>query len=187
MKFLNRWATIFGTVSLVSFSTIAAHSLQLADGTIFFAKSPRLLNVTASYQSVNIPAAKYYFTLELPENAGEPLQKITIKQRRGVEVVNFRLEETLAFTGEYRHRGENLTLDSVSQDEANNNISVAFDPPIQPGTTFTVGLKTRRNPRYSGVYLFGVTAFPVGVKPYGLYLGVGRLHFYDGNGNFIFH
>ncbi|HEY9294790.1 MAG TPA: DUF2808 domain-containing protein [Phormidium sp.] len=36
-----------------------------------------------------------------------------------------------------------------------------------------------RNPCFSGVYLFGVTAFPQGEKAHGQFLGFGRFHFYD--------
>jgi len=43
----------------------------------------------------------------------------------------------------------------------------------------TIGVKPRRNPDFGGVYLFGVTAFPAGEKSRGLYLGAGRLHFFE--------
>jgi Protein of unknown function (DUF2808) len=57
---------------------------------------------------------------------------------------------------------------------------VQFNPPVQPGRKVTIALSPQRNPAYSGVYLFGVTAFPTGEKSHGQFLGFGRLHFYDG-------
>lgn len=50
---------------------------------------------------------------------------------------------------------------------------------VQPGTTVTITLEVKRNPSTSGTYLFGVTAYPVGEKGIGSFLGHGRLFFYD--------
>jgi hypothetical protein len=119
-------------------------------------------------------------------NAGEPLQRVTINQRQGVDDIRFDLEDTRAFEGTPRNKGEKLTLKEVRKDADTQTISVTFDPPIQPGKTFTIGLRPVRNPWSSGAYIFGVTAFPVGEKPYGLYLGVGRLQFYDNDRDFPF-
>ena len=80
-----------------------------------------------------------------------------------------------------------MTLENVSQDEETGAITVIFANPIPPGTTFTVRLKPKRNPDLGGVYLFGVTAFPWGEKPDGLYLGAGRLQFYQGDNGFFDH
>lgn len=38
---------------------------------------------------------------------------------------------------------------------------------------------------FSGVYLFGVTAFPAGEKSHGQFIGFGRLHFYNDGGSDI--
>jgi hypothetical protein len=48
----------------------------------------------------------------------------------------------------------------VEQDAETNAIAVNFDQPVRPGEVVTIGLKPRRNPRYSDIYLFSVTAFP---------------------------
>lgn len=157
---------------------------QLSDGTVFFEKAPRLLDAYSTFSSVRIRGAKYYFTIELPVNAGEPLQKVIIRQRRGEENIRFLLEDTFAFEGTPDERGQRLSLQTVNQNPETKEMAVIFDPPIPPGAIFTVGLKPRRNPRYGGVYLFGVTVFPAGEQSYGLYLGPGRFHFYQ-NGNGI--
>ncbi|MEQ8386848.1 MAG: DUF2808 domain-containing protein [Coleofasciculus sp. A1-SPW-01] len=171
-------ALTLSTASLWGMPIAPIHAVQQADGTVSFEKSPRLINVFTTFDHVGVWGAKYYFTLELPENAGEPLQKVTISQREGSETIRFRLDDTLAFTGTARNKGEQLPLQSVNRDDATKTVSVSFAEPISPGTTFTIGLQPQHNPYWGGVYLFGVTAFPAGEKPYGLYLGVGRLHFY---------
>ncbi len=58
-------------------------------------------------------------------------------------------------------------------------IRIAFDPPIAPGQTVTVSLQADRNPLQGGVYLFGVTAFPMGESNSGLFLGYGRVNIFD--------
>ena len=56
-------------------------------------------------------------------------------------------------------------------------MTITFNPPVSPGTRFTVGLKAKQNPDHGGTYLFGVTVFPPGNNPRELYLGSGRLYF----------
>ena len=68
-------------------------------------------------------------------------------------------------------------------DEDQQSVTLTFDPPVAPGNTVTIALEPERNPRRSGVYLFGVTAYPSGEKTYGQFLGYGRLHFYDRGGD----
>ncbi|MBE9126109.1 MULTISPECIES: DUF2808 domain-containing protein [unclassified Coleofasciculus] len=177
-----RISTLFAlTLSAASISGVVvppAPAIQQLNGTVSFEKSPRLIDVFSTFDSVGVWGAKYYFTIELPEDAGEPLQQVTISQRQGGEEIRFRLHETRSFTGTPSDKGERLALQAVTRDEETDTISVVFEEPISPGQTFTIGLVPVRNPYFGGVYLFGVTAFPAGEKPYGLYLGPGRLHFY---------
>jgi hypothetical protein len=179
-----RVTTVFGitlaaSASIWGLATPLTQAIQLADGIVSFEKPPNLISATTTYNTTYMWGATYYFTLELPANAGEPLQRVTIGQRQGVDDIRFDLEDTRAFEGTPRNKGEKLTLKAVTQDDQTKAISVTFDPPIQPGKTFTIGLRPIRNPSSGGAYIFGVTAFPAGEKPYGLYLGVGRLQFYD--------
>ena len=164
----------FGAMSLPS------SAVQFPDGTVTFDSSPRIVNVTSTFKAIRIYGAKYYFTIELPPNVGESLQQINIEQRQGEENIGFTLDETMAFMGGPNNKGEEINIGSVIHDPEKNVISIIFSSPIPPGNTFTVGLKPRRNPQFAGTYLFGITAFPTGEKPRGLYLGVGRLQFYDG-------
>jgi hypothetical protein len=156
---------------------------QLGDGTVFFNKSPRLIDAITTFKSVRVWYPTYYFTIELPPDIEEPLQKITVQQRQGYESIDFHVEETVAFAGTPNNRGESFTIKSTKFAPDTNTISVIFEPPIPPGTLLTLGLKPWRNPEFDGIYLFGVTAFPSGEKTQGLYLGVGRLQFYRGDGS----
>lgn len=156
-----------------------AQAIQTLEGVVSFEAPPRLEDTSTTFNNTRMWGAKYYFTLTLPDNAGEPLKKVTITQLPSLEEIDYQQNDTFAFKGTARNKGERLNVGEVTKDEESQTLSVIFDPPIQPGTTFTVGLKPVRNPAYGGVYLFRVKAFPVGEKPYGLDLGVGRLHFYQ--------
>jgi hypothetical protein len=184
MRVSNLFGAMALVASLLGVTASSIQAIQLADGTVSFEKPPRLVKATTTYNQADISGATYYFTIELPENAGEPLQKVTINQRQGFDDIRFDLDDSRAFEGTPRNKGERLTLAAVTKDDETQTISVTFDPPVTPGKTITVGLRPRRNPWTGGVYLFGVTAFPAGEKPYGLYLGVGRLHFYDNDRDF---
>jgi hypothetical protein len=154
--------------------------------TAYFTKAPRLLGASATSNSVQARGAKYYFNLELPQDAGTNLQQIAIAQRQGQETIDFRLDETVAYIGTNRDKKSQIAIANVKQNEETGEITIVLEKPISPGTTFTVGLKPRKNPFYDGVYLFGVKAFPQGNNPQSLYLGVGRLHFYRGNDDGFF-
>ena len=173
---------------LVSLSIFLSSSFIIANSSIaqevhnaYFSKSPRLLGAVTTFSSVRARGAKYYFNIELPQNAGNNLQQIAIAQRQGQETIDFRLEDTAAYVGTNRHKKTQIAIANVRQNEDTGEITIFFAQPIDPGTIFTVGLKPKRNPFYGGVYLFGVTAYPEGNNPTGLYLGAGRLHFYHGN------
>lgn len=169
-------------LSLLASTTVLNSSLrasELRNRIIFFEKSPRLLQAYSTFSDTRVWGAKYYFTLYVPENAGEPLRKVTIEQRQGQEKIDFRVEETLAFVGKPDRKQAEIEIVEIERNEENQTISLIFDPPIEPGTTFSVGLKPKKNPQYGGVYIFGVTAYPEGSQSQGAYLGIGRFHFYD--------
>jgi hypothetical protein len=161
-----------------------AQAVQLADGTVYFAQPPDLVAATTTFKSA-YASSTYYFTLNLPATAGEPLQKVTLTQQEGVEAIGFDLEESYAFEGTRDREGTKLAVESVTQDPKTRAISVNFSPPVAPGKLVTISLRPVHNPTIGGVYLFGVTAFPTGEKPYGQFLGYGRLQFYSHGGGGI--
>ena len=178
-------ATLALTAGIGGVSTPVTQAVQLADGTTYFVQPPSLEQARTTYTNVNAPTATYYFTINVPESAGEPLQRVTIDQRQGTDRVRFDLKDTRAFEGTSFKKGAKLSLGEVTRIPDTPTISVILDPPAPPGRTVTVALRPIRNPQFSGVYLFGVTAFPPGEKSHGQFLGFGRFQFY-GNGRDFF-
>jgi len=178
-----RATTLFGTtLSLaicIGVATQVTQAVQLRDGTVYFVQPPNLVNVITTYKGANVWGATYYITINLPKNAGESLQRVTITQREGVENIRYDLDDTRAYVGTGDSKGARLTLGSVTRDSKTRTVSVNFDPPVTPGQTITIGLRPVKNPSFSAVYLLGVTAFPVGEKSHGQFLGFGRLQFYN--------
>ncbi|MBW4617090.1 MAG: DUF2808 domain-containing protein [Desmonostoc vinosum HA7617-LM4] len=183
VNLLRRSLTL--AIAIGGFTAQMSQAVQLRDGKIYFVQPPSLIAATTTYKEVNAWGATYYFTINLPENAGESLQKVTITQREGVENIHYNLKDTRAF-GETRDRKKiPLTLGPVTRESKTRSVSVTFDPPVTPGQKITIGLRPIKNPSFSGVYLLGVTAFPVGEKSHGQFIGFGRLHFY-GYGRYWF-
>lgn len=180
MRLRILWGTAIATTAMMAgYAFQPSHAIQLQDGTVYFAEPPRLVGATTTYNDVYIWGATYYFTLSLPENAGEPLQKITINQREGADYIRFDLKDSFAFEGSRSHKRQKIGLKDATSDRKTQTVSLTFDPAVSPGTTITIGLKPLQNPTISGVYLFGVTAFPPGEKSHGQFLGFGRLQFYS--------
>lgn len=150
--------------------------------TVYFTQPPRLLLARTYYNDIRIPSVNYYFTIQIPENAGEGLQRVVINQREGVDYVRFDLKNSFVFEGTPDREGKKIELKDISNDQTNQTVSIAFNQPVSPGKTITVALEAIQNPAVEGVYLFGVTAFPAGEKAHGQFLGFGRLHFYNRRG-----
>ncbi|MEH1831403.1 MAG: DUF2808 domain-containing protein [Nostoc sp.] len=179
-----RVATLFGiTLSLaIGIGEVAApvtQAVQLRDGTVYFVQPPKLVGATTTYKDVNVWGATYYFTINVPDNAGESLQKVTIAQREGSENIRYDLNDTRAFVGKSDRKETRLRLGAVTRERKTRTVTVNFDPPVTPGQTVTIALRPVKNPSFSGVYLLGVTAFPVGENSHGQFLGFGRFQFYS--------
>ncbi|MHC5933614.1 DUF2808 domain-containing protein [Nostoc sp.] len=192
-----RVATLFGitlslAISIGGVAVTVTQAVQLRDGTVYFVEPPKLVKATTTYKDVNIFGGTYYFTINVPENAGESLQKVTIAQREGVENIDYNLNDTRAFVGTSdaygglrRSKETQLPLGQVTNERETRTVSVNFDPPVTPGQTITIALRPVSNPSFSGVYLLGVTAFPVGEKSHGQFLGFGRFQFYSNRGSWF--
>ena len=179
-----RFRFLFGTaivctIAISGYNVSLSRAVQLQDGTVYFVQPPRLVAAVSTYKDIYVTGATYYFTIDLPETAGEPLQQITINQYEGVDRIRFDLKETSVFEGERSHKRQKLALKDATNDRKTRTISLTFDPPVSPGRTITIALKPEQNPSVPGVYLFGVTAFPRGEKAHGQFLGYGRLQFYS--------
>lgn len=175
-------STQLALVLIASMGLASAPLQALEAERTFFRRSPNLLDAYSTFSERLVNAAKYHFIFYLPETAGESLEKVTIQQRQGFEKIKFQPERTFAFVGQPNNRQQAIEISRAFTNPETQEIHVIFARPIPPGTTFTVSLKPRRNPRYGGVYIFGVRAFPCCSQSIGNYLGVGRLHFYGGEG-----
>lgn len=148
--------------------------------TAYFYQPPRLTYLGASSNSIRIPNVNYYFTINLPENARTPLQQLEIKQRQGLEDIDFNLNKTIAYEGKRRQKKQEIAIQDVTRNRKTQTISVIFDPPVSPGKTITIALRAVENPFSEGIYEFEVTAFPAGNNSRGQNPGVKRLSFYRG-------
>ncbi|WP_448573534.1 DUF2808 domain-containing protein [Trichothermofontia sp.] len=171
---LGGWVAGFAIVA----SPWPGLGVQLADGTTAFVQQPVLFEASTTQSTARAWSATYYFHMQLPAGASEPLQRVQIDQNQGVELIGYRLNETRAYLGSRSRRGEPLAIGEQVFDRRTGRLTVVFEPPIPPGTRFTLALRPVQNP-VSGIYLLGVTAFPVGDRVASHFMGFGRLHFYS--------
>jgi hypothetical protein len=163
---------------ILSLTQLAANAVTLGNGAIAFAQPPRLVSASTPYNDTSVSDTTYYFTLQVPATAGEPLQQVTFKQIQGTEDIDLNQNNTFAFEGTRDRQGSKLALKAVKSNDKQQTLVVNFDSPIPPGKTVTIGLRSYRNPFADGVYLIGVTAFPSGRQTVGQFIGIGRLQFY---------
>ncbi|WP_071527409.1 DUF2808 domain-containing protein [Nodosilinea nodulosa] len=171
----------FGSVWGVAVLAPAA-AIQYSDGTVGFSSPPRLTDSYATRNLVNEGSVTYYLTVDFPAAAVEPLDRIVVSLDEGYDpIFRYRLEATEAFAETPNGRVP-LPLGKVTQDPDTQALTVAFDPPLAPGTAMTLALRPVRNPRFGGVYLFGATAYPVGDTVESTFMGYARLSFYERDG-----
>ncbi|BAY08857.1 DUF2808 domain-containing protein [Calothrix sp. NIES-2098] len=156
-----------------------ALAIRLSNGQISFNNPPRLIRSATNFSSSNVRAI-YQFTISVPQDAGEPLEAVSIVQRPNVETIAFDVSQHRAFKGNSFAGGPAVHLANIGGTEVSksNKQMIVFAPPIAPGSTVTVEMVAKENPQFAGVYLFGVTAYPAGENGIGQFLGYGRLHFY---------
>jgi len=182
MKRLKQFsqALILGTLALgvgtSGANSPSAQAIQFSDGRTSFGVPFQLSEARTSQASVRFRGATYYFTFDLPKTATQPLHRVKIRQKGG-SLVEFNGRRTLAYLN--REPKQNCQLGEVKVNSKNQEVDLVFDTPIQPGQTVTVGLGPFENPSASGIYKFGVTAFPEGDKPQEQFLGYGPLRFFD--------
>ena len=145
----------------------------------FFSEPPQLIRIAASQTGAHAPST-YEFTLTLPKNAGQPLKAVKIVQAENIETVKFDVGNSKAFVGDRFAAGPEIRLASIGGKQSSNpgEVTIAFDQPVQPGSTVTVALAVQHNPGWGGVYEFGVTAYPDGEDGLGQFLGYRRISFY---------
>jgi hypothetical protein len=173
----GRWriTAIAATMLGISLVSIPAIAVRFSDGTVQFAGVPRLGKVSTTDSQAYAWGATYWFTLQVPEDASEPLGRVILRQEQGLETVEFNLGRTDAYLN--GDRTQTTAIESINP--TSDTLDLTFNPPIPPGSTVTIGLRPYTNPRTGGVYLFGVTTAPAGEKVRDQFIGYGRLQFYD--------
>jgi hypothetical protein len=157
----------------------AARAIQYRDGTTAFSYPPRLTHARTTRNLVSENNPTYYISFSFPAAAEEPLDKVVISLDEGRRdpLFGYQLEAARAIASTPQG-DEVLSLGMITQDDDTKTLTIQFDPPVPPGNPITLALKPTRNPRYEGVYLFGINAFPVGVAPEPTFVGYARLSFY---------
>jgi Protein of unknown function (DUF2808) len=173
----GRWriTAIAATMLGMSLVSIPAIAVRFSDGTVQFAGVPRLGKVSTTDNQAYAWGATYWFTLQVPEDASEPLGRVVLRQEQGLDTVEFNVGRTDAYLN--GDRTQTTAVESINP--TSDTLELTFNPPIPPGSTVTIGLRPYTNPRTGGVYLFGVTTAPAGEKVRDQFIGYGRLQFYD--------
>ena len=164
-------------------TTIAAHGVQFPDGTVAFTTPPRLESFAATRNLAGVRNATYYFTVTLPAEAEAGLKTVEIALIEGrANRLDFELADTAVFVGTRDERGSALSVEVATYDEDTQTVTLTLSEAAAPGQTLTVALHPRRNPRWEGVYLFELTAFPDGEMVRPQRIGTARLHIYRPDG-----
>lgn len=171
----------FGTLLLPAL-TRPTLAIQYSDGTVGFSYPLRLTDSFATRNLVSDGNVTYYLTFDFPAEAVEPLDRVVVSLDQGRDPrFRYDLGATAAFVETPSGRVP-LPLGAVTQDPDTQALTVAFDPPAPAGATITLALRPNRNPRFAGVYLFGVTAYPVGQTVRSTFMGYARLSFFERDG-----
>ncbi len=145
---------------------------------IAFVGIPRLIDSTTTQKKTRIQST-YYFTIDVPDNAGISLKQIQFTQTSGSDFLGKNIRKTTVFEGTRKNRGSEFPVSLVENNQDTRTMIVSLEQPIPPGKTITIALRTYRTPANSGVYQLRVTGFPDGANVRDASLGVARFHFYS--------
>ncbi|RZM81907.1 DUF2808 domain-containing protein [Leptolyngbya iicbica] len=155
-------------------------AVQLGDGTTVFTSPPRLADFVTLDNDTYDRRPTYYVTVNLPPDAEEPLETLTVSLIEGrFTRLNYRTQDIEVFTGTRRDRGASYDIATADYDADSQTLTVQLAEPAEPGQLLTFALTLVRNPRWEGVYLYEVTAAPAGEKPQFQRVGTGRIHIYQ--------
>lgn len=143
---------------------------------VTFDRPPQLVSTSTTNRDARSLGATYFFTIDIPQDAAQPLQKVEFILKQGVQYPRFKATSVKAFEGTKRSKGEKLPINIVVSDPSNRTLTVTFDQPVAPGQTITMAVRPVRNPSV-GTYMFEVRGTPAGSTAESQYLGIGRLDF----------
>ncbi len=138
-----------------------------------FVQPPRLLHTSTTEKTTNQLGARYFFTIEVPPDAGAGLEQIDFVLKQGVNYPRFTTKGAKVFTGKSK-RGSQIPVKLVVTDPPSRTVTVTLEQPIQPGQTATVMLKTVKNPSI-GTYQYEVRGHAQDSQGKGQYIGLGRI------------
>ncbi|UFP96296.1 DUF2808 domain-containing protein [Gloeobacter morelensis] len=153
-------------------------AVKVGDGTVYFTSVPRLVNTTAYNRMINF-RSNLYFTIAVPANAGEPLQRVDVDLGDLGPEYYPDLGRTEVVNAEGSERRYALDKVVITGDRFQPSVSVRLAEPVEPGNTVVVGLPIYLASRIGGTQLFGITAFPPGEKAHGQFLGYGHIRIDD--------
>jgi hypothetical protein len=116
-----------------NFLTSSAEAVQLRDGKTYFVQWQLLLGAETTINRIYSWNATYYFAIALPQNMGEPLEKLEISQTEGFDKVDFYSNQTIAYL--QSPSGDRVAISSKtellpSQAQDRPKITITFNPPI---------------------------------------------------------
>lgn len=138
-----------------------------------FAQAPRLLNATTTEKTTNQLGARYFFTIEVPPNAGASLEQLDFILKLGTNYPRFTAQGSKVFQGDSK-QGSNVPVKMVVSDPSTRTLTVTLSEPIKPGQTSTVMLKTVKNPSV-GTYQYEIRGHAKDSQSKGQYVGLGRI------------
>lgn len=145
---------------------------------IAFVGIPRLIDSVTTQKEIKTPST-YYFTIDVPDNAGIFLKKIQFTQTSGSDFLGENIRKTTGFEGTRKNRGTEFPVSLVENNKDSRTMIVSLEQPIPPGKTITIALRTNRTPINSGIYQLRVIGFPDGENVRDASLGLARFHFYS--------
>jgi hypothetical protein len=103
-------------------------------------------------------------SIEVPEDAGAELQGIVVSQLTNIDVWDWGREQPKLYLGPYNLRRRGVSgAAKVATTENDAEISIRFDPAIQPGEQVNIVFRSY-NPD-AGIYQWATTFIPNGVNP----------------------
>ncbi|MEM9137928.1 MAG: DUF2808 domain-containing protein [Cyanobacteria bacterium P01_F01_bin.42] len=144
-----------------------------ADSEIQFVQPPRLIHSTTTEKTADQLWSRYFFTIEVPPNAGASLKQVDFALKLGVRFPRFSTRGTRIFTGRSK-KGDRIPIESVMANRDLKTVAVTLERPVEPGETVTVMLKTIKNPS-AGTYQYEVRGHAPGSQSRGQYIGLGRI------------
>ena len=142
-----------------------SYAVTFSDGRIAFNSPPLMVKNSVTPSDAGRRNATYRFSISVPQNAGEPLTFVEILPYAVPNTLYFRMNAISAHTGDSIRGGDPIpvigySLDNNPSETRATAVGVQFDPPLLPGQTVTIVLKSLRNPSFGGSYTYSAIAYP---------------------------